>query len=240
MKYAVDLHIHSALSPCGDSDMTPNNIVNMAIVKGLDAIAVTDHNSAANLKAVSRCALNSGILFIPGMEVETSEEIHLVCLLPSTDAAIELQKCVYNALPETINREDIFGKQLIMDENDEIIGKESRFLITATKLDSYQVVSLVRKLGGAVMPAHVDRPSYSMLSSFGVIPADLELAYLEISQKCDKYTYRAKKPELDGYRIIKSSDAHYLGNILERESLLELEQLSVQAIIDEINSKVSR
>lgn len=237
MKYAVDLHIHSALSPCGDNDMTPNNIVNMALIKGLDVIAVTDHNSASNLKAIGRCALKSGILFIPGMEVETSEEIHIVCLLPSIDAALELQKCVYNALPEIRNREDIFGKQLIMDENDEIIGEESRFLITATSIDSYELVSIVRKLGGAVMPAHVDRPSYSMLSSFGMIPEDLSLAYLEISRKCDEFAYKAEKPELDSFRLIKSSDAHYLGDILERESLLELDKLSVQAVIDQLNSK---
>lgn len=237
MKYAVDLHIHSALSPCGDNDMTPNNIVNMAVLKGLDIIAVTDHNSAANLEAVSKCALKQGILFIPGMEVETSEEIHMVCLMPSTDAALKLQKCVYNALPETLNREDIFGKQLIMDENDEIIGEEDRLLITATGLDCYAVTSLVRKLGGAVIPAHVDRSSYSMLSNFGMIPEDLKLTYLEISQKCDKYAYRAERPELDSFRLIKSSDAHYLGDILERESMLELDQLSVQAVINLFNSK---
>jgi hypothetical protein len=238
MKYAVDLHIHSALSPCGDNDMTPNNIVNMAVLKGLDVIAVTDHNSAANLEAVNRCALKQGILFIPGMEVETSEEIHMVCLMPSTDMALELQKCVYDALPKALNREDIFGKQLIMDENDEIISEEVRLLITATALDCYAVTNLVRKLGGAVVPAHVDRSSYSMLSNFGMIPEDLKLAYLEISRKCDKYAYRAERPELDSFRLIRSSDAHYLGDILERESMLELEQLSVQAVIDLFNGKV--
>ncbi len=231
MKYSVDLHIHSALSPCADKEMTPNNIVNMALVKSLDIIALTDHNSGLNLEAVSKCAKKNGLLFIPGMEVETSEEVHLICLLPDLKCAAELHRHVYKALPAIQNREDIFGTQLILDENDQCIGRESRMLITATKLTVNDVFLLVRQLGGAVIPAHVDRPSYSMISNLGMIPEDLGIIYLEISRSCDKYAFRALKPELDSFRLIKSSDAHYLGDILERESRLELKERSPQALI---------
>jgi len=222
MKYAVDLHIHSALSPCADNDMTPNNIVNMAILKGLDAIAVTDHNTAGNLEAVSNCACKNGLVFIPGMEVESCEEVHLVCLLPDLDSAWMLQEEVRKALPPIANRTDIFGRQYFMDENDIITGEEDRLLVNATSLTSDDIVLLVRNLGGAVIPAHVDRPANSMLSNLGLIPQELDIKYLELSGRCDKYAFRAAHPELDRYQLIKSSDAHNLGDILERESMLEI------------------
>ena len=232
MKYAVDLHIHSALSPCADKDMTPNNIINMALLKGLDAIAITDHNSGANLEAVSKCAKKSGLLFIPGIEVETSEEVHLVCLFPDVESALKMHCCISEALPPLKNRKDIFGEQLILDENDRVTGEEDQMLITATNLSTYDVFGFVAQLGGAVIPAHVDRPSYSMLSNLGMIPDDLGIKYLEISRNCDKYEFRASRPELDGFRLIRSSDAHYLGDMLERESLLELSELSLRAVIN--------
>ncbi|NLK87042.1 MAG: PHP domain-containing protein [Clostridiaceae bacterium] len=231
MKYAVDLHIHSAASPCADKDMTPNNIVNMALVKGLDAIAVTDHNTGANLKAVALCAKKAGLVFIPGIEVETSEEVHVVCLLPDLDRALELHTIVQNALPDIMNRTDIFGSQLIIDENDMTIGQEQRMLLTATNLSIDDISAVVRRLGGAVIPAHVDRTSYSIISNLGFIPQELGFRYLEISRSCDKYGYRASHPELDRYRLIQSSDAHYLGDILERCSMLELEGLNADAIV---------
>ncbi len=235
MKYAVDLHIHSALSPCADKDMTPNNIVNMALVKSLDIIAITDHNSGLNLEAVSKCAKNSGLLFIPGMEVETSEEVHLVCLLPDLKCAAELHHHIYNALPAVQNRDDIFGRQFILDENDAITGEERNMLIAATKLTTDQVILLVKKLNGAVIPAHVDRQSYNMLSNLGLIPEELGIKYLEISRDCDEYAFRKLRPELDGFNLIRSSDAHTLQDILERESWLELNELSPQDLINTIN-----
>lgn len=234
MKYAVDLHIHTALSPCADNDMTPNNIVNMAILKGLDAIAVTDHNTTGNLEAVSLCARKSGLVFIPGMEVESCEEVHLICLLPDLNSAWMLQEKVSQALPVIENRTDIFGRQYFMDENDQIIGEEDRLLINATSLTSDDIFLLVRSLGGAVIPAHVDRPANSMLSNLGWIPQELDIKYLELSGKCDKYAYKEAHPELDRYQLIKSSDAHNLGDILERESLLEIPEtgeLGTQDII---------
>jgi len=235
MKYAVDLHIHSALSPCADKDMTPNNIVNMALVKGLDIIALTDHNSGANLEAADKCAKSSGLLLVPGMEVETSEEVHLICLLPNLKFAAELNHHIFHSLPDMKNREDIFGKQIILDENDKITGEEKRMLITATCLSVNDIFLLVKQLNGVVLPAHVDRPSNSMISNLGMIPEDLDIKYLEISRNCDEYAFRALKPELESYRLIKSSDAHYLGDLLERESLLDLKERSAEAVIDKLN-----
>lgn len=232
MKYAMDLHIHSALSPCANKDMTPNNIVNMALIKGLDIIALTDHNSGANLEAVSKCAIKSGLLFVPGIEVETSEEVHLICLLPDLRSAAVLHHQINIALPDIQNREDIFGKQLIMDDKDQIISEEKRMLITAARLTVNEVFHLVKQLKGAVIPAHVNRASYSILSNLGMIPEDLGIKYLEISHNCDEVDFRESKPELESFRLIKSSDAHYLGDILDRDSMLELKELSVLALLN--------
>jgi PHP family Zn ribbon phosphoesterase len=235
MKYAVDLHIHSALSPCADNDMTPNNIVNMAVLKGLDAIAVTDHNSSSNLESISTCAKKKGLVFIPGMEVETSEEIHIVCLMPDPESMSLFRDAVQKALPRIDNRPDIFGRQLILDENDNLVSEEPRMLLTATNLTTEEVFRLVKELNGVAVPAHVDRSSYSILSNLGFVPEELDIKYLEISRGCDSAGFRRMHPELDRYHLVRSSDAHYLGDILERESMLELDELSPEAIIRKLS-----
>ena len=231
MKLAVDLHIHSALSACADKHMTPNNIVNMAVLKGLDIIAVTDHNSAENLEAVHKCAELKGILSVPGMEIETREEVHLICLFPRLEAAFEIQRMVYGALPDMKNRQDIFGQQLVMDQYDNIRWCEERLLLTAANIGIEDIADAVRTVGGALIPAHIDRQSYSILSNLGSVPPELKVKYLEVSKKSGLEHLSERRPELKGYRFIKSSDAHALGEILERESFLELEHRTAECLI---------
>ncbi len=231
MRAAVDLHIHTVLSPCADRDMTPNNIVNMALIKGLNAIAVTDHNSARNLPAVHECGKKAGILVIPGMEIESREEVHLLCLFPSLEAAFRMQDKVYGSLPPVPNREDIFGPQLIMDSRDCVIGKEERLLITASSLSLEEVSNTVEGLGGVLIPAHVDRSSYSVLSNLGFIPESLPAGSVEVSGGCDTASLLKAYPRLEKYKLVRSSDAHSLGEILEREFFLEVEELSIGELL---------
>ncbi|NLK21464.1 MAG: PHP domain-containing protein [Epulopiscium sp.] len=228
MKYAYDLHIHTALSPCGDKNMTPNNIVNMSLLKELDIIAITDHNSCENAETVMRVAKGSHLMVLPGMEIETSEEVHMVCLFPDMDAANKMQEIVYNSLPPLKNRADIFGNQFILDENDDIIRENDRLLLTATTLNIYEVVSFVKKLKGVTYPAHIDRNSYSIVSNLGWIPKDLEIGAIEISRNADSDKIISKYNEL---KVIKSSDAHYLEDIFEREQYLELPIKSIPELI---------
>ncbi|HHV96480.1 MAG TPA: PHP domain-containing protein [Clostridiaceae bacterium] len=235
MKYYVDLHIHSALSPCADDDMTPNNIVNMAMLKGLDIISVTDHNSAENLEAVIKCGKKTGILVIPGMEIETREEVHVVCFFPSLNSALKMQHEVYKALPSIKNRSDIFGNQLIFDEQDNVVSSLERMLITATNITIEEVNKKVKELGGVMVPAHVDRESYSILSNLGMIPEEFKFRYLEVSRFCNIKTFLQKYPNLSHYKFIISSDAHNLGSILERESEIELEEKSVSCFIEHLS-----
>lgn len=237
MKYAVDLHIHSALSPCGDLDMTPNNIVNMAVLKGLDIIAVTDHNAAENLPAILACAGKTELLVIPGMEVETQEEVHLVCLFPGIAEALKMQEIVYDALPGLPNREDIFGQQLVMDEQDRIVGKVEQLLVTACSLGVEDISRIVGDLGGIVIPAHIDRESYSLLSNLGGIPEGLELHSLEVSKRCGVEGLVKAHPWLSEYLLLKSSDAHYLWDILEQESFVEMEEKSVSCLFDALRGR---
>ena len=165
MKYAIDLHIHTCLSPCADDDMTPNNIVNMSRIKGLDIIAITDHNAAGNCAAVLEAAGGSGLLVVPGMELCTADEIHLLVLFSDTDTAIGFQEQVFRNLLPVKNREDVFARQVYMNSFDEETGTEDRFLIGACMICTQDAILMARSMGGAVLPAHVDRESFSMLQT---------------------------------------------------------------------------
>jgi PHP family Zn ribbon phosphoesterase len=233
----VDLHIHSALSPCSEKDMTPNNIVNMACLKGLDIIAVTDHNSMENYLSVLKCGRGKKILIVPAMEIESREEIHLLSFFSDFAAAQSMQRIVSDALMKVENREDIFGRQLVMDEWDNLKGTVKHLLLTATELGIEDIIDLVDGLGGVVIPAHVDRESNSILSNLGAIPEDLKINYLEISAECNLEEYIKKNPQLSRYHFIRSSDAHHLGDILERESFLDLEEASAACLIDLLKRK---
>lgn len=235
MKLYYDFHIHSALSPCGDNDMTPNNLINMSIIKSLDAVALTDHNACENVRAAAAVA-GDKIIFIPGMEVETSEEVHIVTLFPTADAAEEMQRILVDSSPYIPNRPEIFGNQYIMDENDEICGEIDRMLVTASGLDIYTVVAAAKDLGGIAYPAHIDRESYSVLSNLGFIPPDLDISAVEITEK--------SRTALEGeysnrYNIITSSDAHYLWDISERNHYIEVSDASVRGILNAISNRLS-
>lgn len=228
MKLFYDFHIHTCLSPCGDMDMTPNNIVNMARLKGLDAIAITDHNTCGNAGACMACAAGTGLLVIPGLEVETAEEVHMVCLFPTLQAAQEMERQVRAALPAIPNRVEIFGQQCYMDADDHIIGDEDNLLVTATQLSVGEVVQAVRQLGGAVYPAHVDKDSYSILSNLGAIPPELGFCCVEVHnlQKRD-----AIAAQIAPYRVLHSSDAHYLWDIAEPEQTISVAEKSISAVL---------
>ncbi|NLU53569.1 MAG: PHP domain-containing protein [Clostridiaceae bacterium] len=232
MKYWVDLHIHSCLSPCADEDMTPNNIVNMSLIKGLDIIAITDHNSVSNAAACMEVGSKEGLVVVPGMELTTAEEIHLVCLFPGIDEACEFEKIVYANLPPSKNREDIFGPQIIMNSLDEVTGHEERLLSAACGLDIETALDTVRGLGGVVVPSHVDRQSFSILNTLGAIPREYGFKYLEYSRNLRLDSFLEEHSELKDYQFIRSSDAHYIVDILEQETFLDLKDKSIKSLLD--------
>ena len=231
MRIAYDFHIHTALSPCGDGDMTPNNIVNMAMLKGLNAIAITDHNTCGNAEACMKCAEGGGLLVLPGMEVETSEDCHIVCIFPDIDSARAMEEKVHDALPKIKNRTDIFGEQVYLDENDEVVGYEENMLVTATSLSTQKVADLARSFGGVAIPAHIDKSSYSVISNLGFIDKAWGFTTVEIKELSKEQNLRLTGG-IGEERVIHSSDAHYLWDISESEHFLEVESLTPEAIIN--------
>ncbi len=228
MKFFYDLHIHSALSPCGDMDMTPNNIVNMCILKGLDFIAVTDHNSVLNLPAIMECAQNSSLVVVPGMEIETAEEIHILSLFPTIDDAFNAYGILKKHYLNIKNKPDIFGFQAIMNSDDIITDFENDLLVTATKLSLEQVKRMVEDNNGIAIPAHIDRNSYSIISNLGTIP-EIGFTTIELSKSADITKYK----ELN-IKIITNSDAHYLEDIFEPVNTIDLEEKSAKCLISHL------
>ena len=226
-----DLHMHTALSPCAVEDMTPNNVVNMSLLNELDVIAVTDHNSCENAAAVMAVAENTELIVIPGLEVETMEEIHMVCLFETLDQARRIQDEVYRGLPPKRNRTKIFGEQMLMNEEDDVIGQVDRLLSFATAISVDDLVTMVAEAGGVCIPAHIDRPSYSIISNLGMLPEHLSFPTLEISRFSELAAY---EEQYSNHLLIRSSDAHELGFIGATGYQLEVSEKSIKAVIDRL------
>jgi len=232
MDFAIDLHIHSVLSPCGDIDMTPCNIINMALIKGLDIISVTDHNNASNLPSLSKVAVENGILLLPGIEVQTKEEIHMLCYFKTVDETVEFGNIIYNKLPNIKNNEDVFGSQIVMDSMDNEISKLEKLLLSSADISVKQLVDMVNSFKGVCIPAHIDRKSFSIISNLGFIPVEMNIKTVEISKNITANTAISNYNFLKNYRIIRSSDAHYLWDICERENFLSMEYLTLTNLLN--------
>lgn len=230
MKIYYDFHIHSCLSPCGDEEMTPHDIVQMAAILGLDAIALTDHNSCANCPAAATVAAELGIAFLPGMELCTAEEAHVVCLFPTVEQALAFDKHVASTLPPIRNRPDIFGEQIICNAEDERIGTIDTLLTVASSISVDTVVELVTSFGGVAFPAHIDRPSYSVTAALGDIPP-VGFRAAEITKSGDIPALQAQYRELAGKPLLLNSDAHRLDDMQDAVTYLELSENTPAAIV---------
>lgn len=234
MKFAYDFHIHTAASPCADEMMSPNNIVNMAKLNGLDMIAITDHNTCVNCNAVMKVGEMQGILVMPGMEIECMEEFHSIAIFPSLEAAYEVEaKLKEHRLPIK-NKISIFGHQHILNIEDEVIGEIEELLLSAIQLPIEHICQIVKAVGGIIYPAHIDRSSYSIISNLGQIPYELKFKAIEISKQANPLEY---VKNYSNYRIIQSSDAHYLQDIAEKNNYLEIGYLSHHHVIEEMNKR---
>lgn len=225
-QYAYDLHIHSCLSPCGDELMTPPNIANMAYLKGLDIIAITDHNTTKNASAVMQAARDLPLTVIAGMEVTTAEEIHVICIFPDAESAELASEEVYKHLPCIKNRPEYFGEQILMDENENFLGTLPLLLSNATDISIDELPDMMYSFGGFCWPAHIDRPVNSLLSVFGMLPEKPNFPVLEIQNPKRFFLDAANHIYRKNHRILTNSDAHRLVDIAEREHFIELEDPS--------------
>ena len=220
-RFYYDLHVHSCLSPCGDEDNTPNNILGMSSLNEVDIVALTDHNTSKNCPAFFAAAENYGIIPIAGMELTTSEDIHVVCLFEHLSDAMEFDAYVDKNKFIIKNRPEFFGEQLILDKEDNVIGKEENLLTGATYISIDDAKDIVEKFGGVAYPAHIDRDSYSIISVLGTIPTDSKFSFFELHDTDKKQDFSLKYG-IKKEKFIVSSDAHYLTQLKDKENFFEL------------------
>lgn len=212
--YRAEIHVHTVLSPCASIEMIPPLIIKKAQEMGLHLIAITDHNASANVEAVQNAARKFGITVLPGMELQTREEVHVLCLFDTLEQLHALQTIVDDRLPAIENDIDHFGEQFVVDETGEFLRREPRLLLTSTDLSIEEAFECVNDIGGLAIPAHVDRKAFGLISNLGMIPENLPIDALEISRQIKVSEAAIKIPQLSGYPLIQSGDVHRLDEFL--------------------------
>ncbi len=221
--------MHSCLSPCADDDMTPANICGMAYIKGLQAIAVTDHNTARNLPYVKEAADHYGLILLPGMEITTKEEVHLLGYFRDVETAVEVGEIFTSHLPPMKNKPDYFGNQFVMDADDQVVAVEDRLLIGSTDLDLAECAKIIRDHGGAAVPAHINR-GHGLLVNLGLFPDEPVFPVVEVRPELP-----VNEKIVGDRRRLQSSDAHHLGDILEATFDLPVDRFSIGGLFEYIS-----
>ncbi|VAX26576.1 FIG168882: metal-dependent phosphoesterases (PHP family) [hydrothermal vent metagenome] len=235
--YRADLHIHTCLSPCAELDMTPARVVSTAIEEGLDIIAVTDHNTAENIPSAIKA--NGEITVIPGMELTTAEEAHILALFPDMETVMRLQEIAYNDLPLTGNKRILY-EQVVVNEKDEVLRFNDRVLMDATRLGVKEAINIIHGLGGITVACHIDREAFSILTQLGFIHDSLKFDALEISFRTDRKRALKMFGIYDRYPWITSSDAHHVSDIGRAATEFIMKEPSFDEIVLALSEKEGR
>lgn len=236
MKLTIDLHMHSCLSPCGDEDMTPENLVGMAFLNGVDVIALCDHNTARNVPAAHHAAQERGLVLVPGVEVTTREEVHVLCYFETVEAALAFSDALYPHIPDMPNVPRFFGRQVLMGPEDTVLGEEEKLLISATDLAIEECIELAHEHGGLCVAAHVNRGANGILTNLGFIPPSAKFAALEMHRASP-----APLQDLGKYKILYASDAHHFEDMPDGGAdTLEVEERSAAAVFAKLRSFYQR
>ncbi|MBU4486044.1 MAG: PHP domain-containing protein [Candidatus Delongbacteria bacterium] len=238
-KIKADLHIHTCLSPCGDIEMTPKMIIEKARSIGLNVIGICDHNSSENSAAVKKAGEENNLKVLSGMEVTSQEEVHILALFDDETKLSELQKIVYENL-NGVNDEELFGYQMIVNMQDEIVDLNNKLLIGATGLTVDRIVELIHSLNGLAIASHVDRERFSLIGQLGFVPVGLELDGLELSP-----AYMSEKKEFDfpmssGLPLVTFSDAHFINEIGKTSTTFLIKEITVDEIKKALENKDGR
>ncbi len=212
--YVAELHVHTVLSPCAEVEMIPPLIVQAALARGINLIAVTDHNACANAAAVQQAAEGTGLVVLPGIEAQTREEVHVLCLFDTLAAALAWEAELRQALPALENDAGYFGEQFVVDAAGDFVRREAQLLLTSARLSIEAVCQGVARLGGVTMPAHVDRPAFGLMANLGLVPPGLPVAALEVSRQIHPLDAPKRFPLLKGYPLLQGGDAHRLSELL--------------------------
>lgn len=224
--FRADLHVHTVLSPCAGIEMIPPLIVEEAVDRGIQLIAITDHNATANIEAVQRAARGSSLSVLPGMELQTREEVHVLCLFDTLEQAAALQAWVDQNIPPVPNNPDFFGEQFVVDETGEFIRREEQLLLTSVNVSMNDAWQKVTSLGGLFIPAHVNRTANGLIALLGLVPTDIPIEALEISRHIRPDEAPLKYPQIKGYPLIQDGDVHYLDGFLG-STCWDLEQATI-------------
>ncbi|MDD5233801.1 MAG: PHP-associated domain-containing protein [Syntrophales bacterium] len=227
--FRCDLHVHTCLSPCSDLDIYPKALVERSIAEGLDVIAVCDHNSSENVSYVMRAAAGKPLVVFPGMEIATSEEVHVLALFDSVEGLLDVQRAVYDALPGE-NDEDVFGCQPVVNELDEVEFMNPHLLIGATTIPLGEMVERIGGAGGLAIAAHIDRESFSVFGQLGFIPEGIRFDALEVSARTPISDCRRNFAGISGYALIRSSDAHRLGDLGSAYTTIRMKEPSLSEL----------
>lgn len=237
--YQADLHIHTCLSPCGDSKMSPKKIIEKVLNNSVDIIAICDHNTVENIPAVIKVAEGKNVTVLPGMEICTKEEIHVLALFGNIETAFEMQAKVYDQL-QGKNDPEVFGMQIIGNEFDEVLGFNERLLIGATDMTIEKTVDRIHKLNGIAIASHIDRESFSVVGQLGFIPETLKFDALEISSNLTIPEARKRFGEYGNYQLIQNSDAHFIDDVGKCTTVYLLEKPTFDEIKKALKNEDSR
>lgn len=237
MRVALDLHIHTLLSPCAGIEMIPINIVKRALEVGIDMIAITDHNAVGNVESVIRSALKYApeLKVLPGIEITSREEVHILGILPSVDSANKLESVIHSHLVDSPTK-GYSSEQLVVDEDANFVRYEEHFLMGATDLSIEEISSLIHSFNGIAIPAHIDREAFGLIYNLGIFPSNLDVDAVEISRFVKKDILESIKRLIPSdIPVIFSSDAHYLDDIVPPKTFLELEDKSFKSLKEALN-----
>ncbi len=220
--FKTDLHIHSCLSPCADLEMSPRNIVREAKKQKLDIIGICDHNSCENVPYIKKSAENEKLNVTGGMEITSKEEVHILALFDNEETLFAMQEIVYEHL-QGLNDENLYGDQVIVNENDEIVDFNKRLLIGATDLSVESIINRIHELNGIAIASHIDRPSFSLISQLGFVPEGLQIDAYEVSveENIDVFKYEYSP-------VVTFSDAHTLDGIGKKFTNFSMEHANLQ------------
>jgi predicted metal-dependent phosphoesterase TrpH len=228
--FRADLHIHTLLSPCGDLSMSPQNIVDKALEKGLDIIGITDHNSTRQANLVKKTGEKNGLFVLAGCEITSKEEAHCLAFFETEEQRLQMQSILDEHLPNIPNDEERFGYQIVVDENEEIVYEEPKLLISALDLSLDNLYDIVHGIGGIFIPAHVDKKTTSLMSQLGFVPPEIKADALELTKFMETDKFLKLFPYLKKFKFIHSSDAHFIDIVGETYTEMELPNRSFENI----------
>ena len=238
-KFRADLHVHTILSPCAEVEMIPPLIVQAALELNIDIIAITDHNASANVSAVQKAAQGTTLKVLPGMEIQTHEDVHLLCLFENLTDLESWQAQVNESLPDTLNRAEFFGEQYEVDEQGEYIRTEPRMLLTSTRFSIDDVFERVNALGGLVIPAHVERTTYGLFPTLGLLSDQWPILGFEISRHTTPEQARMNFPPIGSYPLIQNGDVHRLNEFIG-STIFVLEEPTINEIYKALKGEDQR